>query len=256
MAAIEIAGLHFSFGGPAVLKGVDLEIEQGSLVTVFGPNGAGKTTLLKILAGLLRPSKGTVLIAGVDAARAPNSLRRIIGMISHQPYLYPQLTGRENLEFYARLYGLADPRERAGRMLEQMGLTAAAATEAGTYSRGMQQRLAAARALLHDPRVLLLDEPFTGLDQQGRQQLATLLRGLRNGDRTIVMTTHDIDEGLGLADRVAVLARGRVAAEASTAGLDHRGFEALYRDALAGQQAGPPPGSDPAAAAPSGDPRA
>jgi ABC-type multidrug transport system ATPase subunit len=102
MPGIEITGLRFSFGGPAVLKGVDLRVDQGSLVTIFGPNGTGKTTLLKILAGLLRPSKGTVFIAGVDATRAPNSLRRLIGMISHQPYLYPQLTGRENLEFYAR----------------------------------------------------------------------------------------------------------------------------------------------------------
>jgi heme exporter protein A len=239
VSVIEIAGLHFSFGGPTVLRGVDLNVEQGSLVTVFGPNGAGKTTLLKILAGLLRPSKGTVVIAGVDADRAPTSLRRIIGMISHQPYLYPQLTGRENLEFYGRLYGLADPRGYARRMLEQMGLTAAADVEAGTYSRGMQQRLAAARALLHDPRVLLLDEPFTGLDQQGREQLSMLLRGLRDGERTIVMTTHDIDEGLGLADRVAILARGRVALQTATTGLDHRSFDALYREACAARQGGP-----------------
>ncbi len=239
MAGIEIMGLQFSFGGPPVLRGVDLRVEQGSLVTVFGPNGAGKTTLLKILAGLLRPSRGSVLIDGVDATRAPNSLRRLIGMISHQPYLYPQLTGRENLEFYARLYGLDDPRAQARRMLEQMGLSAVTGVEVGTYSRGMQQRLAVARALLHEPRVLLLDEPFTGLDQQGREQLSLLLRGLRDGKRTVVMTTHDIDEGLSLSDRVAVLARGRIAVETSTAGLDHAGFQALYREALAREQAAP-----------------
>jgi heme exporter protein A len=232
MPGIEITGLHFTFGGPAVLRGVDLAVEQGSLITIFGPNGTGKTTLLKILAGLLRPSKGTVLIAGVDATRAPNSLRRLIGMISHQPYLYPQLTGRENLEFYARLYGLKDPQAQATRMLEQLQMTAAAGAEVGTYSRGMQQRLAVARALLHDPRVLLLDEPFTGLDPQGREQLSTLLRDLRDGERTVVMTTHDIDEGLHLSDRVAILARGRVAVDRPAAGLDHESFRALYRETL------------------------
>jgi heme exporter protein A len=240
VAGIDITGLHFSFGGPAVLKGVDLSIEQGDLITVFGPNGAGKTTLLKILAGLLRPAKGTVLIAGVDAARSPTSLRRLIGMISHQPYVYPQLTGRENLEFYAGLYGLVDPRRKAKQMLEQMQLQTAADTEVGTYSRGMQQRLAVARALLHDPRVLLLDEPFTGLDQQGREHLSGLLRDLRSGERTIVMTTHDIDEGLGLSDRLAVLARGRVALETSAAGLDHASFQALYREAVTREQPAPP----------------
>jgi heme exporter protein A len=232
MPGIEITGLRFSFGGPAVLKGVDLRVDQGSLVTIFGPNGTGKTTLLKILAGLLRPSKGTVFIAGVDATRAPNSLRRLIGMISHQPYLYPQLTGRENLEFYARLYGLKDPRAKAGRMLEELKMTAAAESEVGTYSRGMQQRLAVARALLHDPRVLLLDEPFTGLDPQGREQLSGLLHGLRDGERTVIMTTHDLDEGLDLSDRVAILARGKVALDLPAAGLDHAVFRALYRETL------------------------
>ncbi len=216
-----------------MLKGFELTVEEGSVLTLFGPNGAGKTTLLKILAGLLRPSAGSVVIAGVDATRAPNSLRRIIGMISHQPYLYPQLTGKENLEFYARLYGLDDPRGRATRMLEQLSLTAAGGKEVGAYSRGMQQRLAVARALLHDPRVLLLDEPFTGLDQQGREQLSTLLHGLRDGRRTVVMTTHDIAEGLDLSDRLAVLARGTVVLEVGAPGHDPTSFQALYRKALA-----------------------
>ncbi len=153
-------------------------------------------------------------------------------MISHQPYLYPQLTGKENLEFYARLYGLDDPRGRSARMLEEMSLTAAGGKEVGAYSRGMQQRLAVARALLHDPRVLLLDEPFTGLDQQGRQQLSSLLHGLRDGQRTVVMTTHDIAEGLNLSDRLAVLAKGRLALQTSAVGHDPASFEALYREAL------------------------
>jgi heme exporter protein A len=237
MPGIEVTGLHFSFGGPPVMRGVDLHVEQGSLITLFGPNGAGKTTLLKILAGLLRPSRGTVVIDGIDATHAPDSLRRLIGMISHQPYLYPQLTARENLEFYARLYGLADPRERSLRMIEQMRLSAVKDVEVGTYSRGMQQRLAVGRALLHSPRVLLLDEPFTGLDQQGREQLSSLLRGLKGKDRTVVMATHDIEEGLSLSDRVAVLARGKIALETGTPGLDVAGFEALYREAIARGQA-------------------
>jgi heme exporter protein A len=231
--AIEVEGLHFSFGAVHAVRGVSIEVERGTVLTIFGPNGAGKTTFLKVLAGLLRQSEGTVRIEGVEARRDAAGLRRLIGVISHHPYLYPQLTGRENLEFYGRMYGLKDPRSAALRMLEDMGLTSVGDREVSAYSRGMQQRLAVARALLHQPRVLLLDEPFTGLDHQARERLEALLGTLRDGEKTVVMTTHDIDEGLSLSDRVMVLSAGRKVLDAAAPGLDRASFLAQYRDAVA-----------------------
>jgi heme exporter protein A len=233
-AAVEVEGLSFSFGAVPVLRGLSFKVERGSVATIFGPNGAGKTTFLKLLAGLLRPSRGTVRVEGVDAGRAPADHRRLIGVISHQPYLYPQLTGLENLEFYGRMYGLKEPRTEARRLMEQMGLSAAMRLEVADYSRGMQQRLAVARALLHHPRVLLLDEPFTGLDYQAREKLAALIGSLRDGEKTVIMTTHDIDEGLGLSDRAAVLARGRIVLETTPQASEREAFLAAYREAVAG----------------------
>jgi len=234
MPAIEVNDLHFSYGALPVLRGLSFQAERGSVFGIFGPNGAGKTTLLKILAGLLRPHRGAVSVEGIDAAQARTSLRRLIGVISHQPYLYPQLTALENLEFYGRMYGLDDPRAEARRMLEEMGLAAVMGLEVAACSRGTQQRLAIARALLHRPRVLLLDEPFTGLDHHARERLAALLSTLRNGERTVVMTTHDIDEGLSLSDRVAVLVRGRLALETRASEFERSSFLARYQEAVAG----------------------
>jgi heme exporter protein A len=233
VAAIEADGIEFSFGASRVLRGVTLRVERGAALAVFGPNGAGKTTLLKILAGLLKPDVGKVRVEGVEPRQDPVGFRRLIGVISHQPYVYPQLTGRENLEFYGRLYGLDDPKSEARRMLEEMGLTEVADRAASAYSRGMLQRLAIGRALLHSPQVLLLDEPFTGLDYQAREMLEALLGTLRDGRRTVLMTSHDIDTGLALADRAAVLARGSIVLERSTAGLDRAEFVAGYRAAAA-----------------------
>lgn len=209
--AIEAEDVVFSFGPLHVLRGVTVRVERGEVLALVGPNGAGKTTFLKILGGLLRPETGRVRLEGIELEHDPAGFRRLIGVISHQPYVYPRLSGRENLEFYARLYGVANAKAAAGRMLEEMGLSAAKEREAATYSRGMMQRLAIGRALLHDPRVLLLDEPFTGLDQQAREKLETLLAALRNGERAVLMTTHDVAARLGFVDRVAVLAGGRIA---------------------------------------------
>jgi heme exporter protein A len=233
MPAIEAEDLTFSFGPVRVLRGVTLRVEQGSVLTVFGPNGAGKTTLLKILAGLLRPHTGRVRVEGMELSQDPVGFRKLIGVISHHPYLYPQLSGRENLEFYGRLYGLTDPREEALRMLEEMGLSSVGDRETSTYSRGMLQRLAVGRALLHRPRVLLLDEPFTGLDHEARAKLEALLGTLRDGEKTVLMTTHDVDGGLNLSDRVAVLAGGRIALEMPAGGLEHASFLARYGEAVA-----------------------
>ncbi len=211
MPAIEAERIAFSYGPLSVLREATVRVERGEVLAVVGPNGAGKTTLLKILAGLLRPGTGRVRLDGVELAQDPVGYRRLIGVISHQPYVYPSLSGRENLEFYARLYGLEHPKADAARMLDEMGLSAAKEREASTYSRGMLQRLAIGRALLHGPRVLLLDEPFSGLDQQAREKLETLLGALRDGERAVFMTTHDVDACRGFVDRVAVLAGGRIA---------------------------------------------
>jgi heme exporter protein A len=211
VAAVEAEDVVFSYGPLSVLRGTTVRVERGEVLAIVGPNGAGKTTFLRILAGLLRPETGRVRLEGVELERDPAGYRRLIGVISHQPYVYPGLSGRENLEFYARLYGLEHPKAEAGRMLEEMGLSAAKEREAATYSRGMLQRLAIGRALLHGPRVLLLDEPFTGLDQQARDKLEVLLGALRDGARAVLMTTHDVEGCRGFVDRVATLAAGKIA---------------------------------------------
>jgi heme exporter protein A len=232
MPAVEVEDLRFTFGVGEVLKGVTIGAQPGSFVTIFGPNGAGKTTLLKIVAGLLKPSSGAVRVAGIDARRDPNAQRRLIGVISHHPYLYPQLTGRENLEFFAKLYGLKNPVASVEQIAEELELGPLMNREVSAYSRGMQQRLAVGRALLHRPRLLLLDEPFTGLDYHAREKLEVLLRGLNDGERTAMMTTHDVDEGLGLSDRVAVLAGGKIVLECGARDYGRDDFLACYRDAV------------------------
>ncbi len=237
MASIEVDGIDFSFGRARVLRGLDLRVERGTAMVVFGPNGAGKTTLLKILAGLLRPEAGAVRIEGIELRQDPVGYRRLIGVISHQPYIYPQLSGRENLEFYGRLYGLPDPRTEARGMLEEMGLLESADRAASAYSRGMLQRLAIGRALLHRPSVLLLDEPFTGLDDEARGKLEALLGALRDGRRTVLMTSHELDAGWQSVDSLAVLVRGRVVMQAAVAGLDRAAFRSCYQAAVSGESA-------------------
>jgi heme ABC exporter ATP-binding subunit CcmA len=240
VTSIEAHGLEFSFGPARALRGLSLQVENGSATAVFGPNGAGKTTLLKVIAGLLRPDAGTVRVQGLEIGRDPARFRRLIGFISHQPLVYPQLTGRENLEFYGRLYGLANPAAEARKMLDEMGLTDWADRAASAYSRGLLQRLAIGRALLHQPSVLLMDEPFTGLDEQARERLENLLGDLRDGRRTVLLATHDLDAGLRLAERVAVLYRGRMILEEPAARLD--------RDIVAGRLGEAASGNSPAGA--------
>ncbi|HXE57889.1 MAG TPA: heme ABC exporter ATP-binding protein CcmA [Gemmatimonadales bacterium] len=207
------AGLERSFGRTRVLRGVDLAVGAGETLAVFGPNGAGKTTLLRILAGLMRPSRGEVRILGRPLRRGAADARRPIGLLSHQPMLYGDLTLAENLEFAARLYDLDDPAGAARRALAAVGLDDRAASPVRELSRGLVQRGAIARALLHDPRVLLLDEPFTGLDAAAADRLRALLRREAAGGRALVIVTHVLEEAWELADRVGVLVAGRWALE-------------------------------------------
>jgi len=208
---IRATGLVRGFAGANVLAGVDLTVEAGELVALLGPNGAGKTTLLRVLATLLRPSGGVLALFGTDSrALAPAALRRI-GYAGHDTACYADLTGAENLAFYAELFGLGDRAARVADALGWAGLEGAARRPVRTYSRGMHQRLALARALLHEPELVLLDEPFSGLDPDAAGRLVERLRTLRAAGVAIVLTTHDVERVATLATRTAILHRGRIA---------------------------------------------
>jgi heme exporter protein A len=208
---VRATGLTRAFAGTPVLSGVDLAVEGGELVALLGPNGAGKTTLLRILALLLRPHGGRLVLFGTDAATAPPALRRRIGYVGHESFCYPDLTAAENLAFYARLFGVPDAPARIAEMIAWAGLEAAARQPLRVYSRGMGQRLALARALLHGPDLLLLDEPFSGLDPQAVEALQRRLLALRAAGHSIVLTTHDLERAAPIATRIAILHRGRIA---------------------------------------------
>ncbi|NIO67559.1 MAG: heme ABC exporter ATP-binding protein CcmA, partial [Anaerolineae bacterium] len=208
---IEIRGLVKSFGHKAVLKGIDLEVANGQFLTLVGPNGAGKTTLIRILATLSKATSGTVLIDGFDLAEEFVDIRRHMGLVSHQTLLYGDLTPDENLRFYGRMYDVPDLEDRIGAVLWQVGLEGRRHDPVRTFSRGMQQRLAIARAILHQPSILLLDEPDTGLDQHAAEMLHELLATVGTKGRTVLMTTHNLERGLSMGDRVAILAGGRIA---------------------------------------------
>jgi heme exporter protein A len=214
--AIALDGLERRYGERSVLRGVSIRVEEGQTLAVFGANGAGKTTLLRVLATLLRPHGGTAAVLGASLPGEAWRVRGRIGLLAHEPLVYPDLSARENLVFHARLHGLAHA--RVDEMLERVGLGRRAADPVREQSRGMVQRLAAARAVLHDPEVLLLDEPRAGLDPAAAEQLEPLIG--RASGRTRVLVTHDVERGLAEADVVlglragaAELAGGRAAAD-------------------------------------------
>mgnify|MGYP001447752434 FL=1 len=229
---IEVRKLTKTFGLNPVLRGLDLDVPRGQFLTLLGPNGSGKTTLLRILAALARPTSGTVRIGGWDLPAEAEFVRAQLGVVSHQPLLYDTLTAEENLLFFARLYHLPPEsrRERVAEVLERVGLARRARDVVQTYSRGMLQRLAIARAILHNPAILLLDEPYTGLDQDAAAVLDDLLRQVATEGRTVIMTTHDLRRGHALADRIAILSRGRIAFDAPCREIDPEALPALYAD--------------------------
>jgi heme exporter protein A len=215
-AVVKTAALSKSIDARAILRDVNIEIAAGSYVAILGGNGAGKSTLLRILSTLVPPSSGRIELFGETATAASVDLRKRIGLIGHQVMLYRDLSARENLEFFAKLYGLKNPAARAARMLEMSGLSARAADPVRNFSRGMLQRVAIARALVHDPELLLADEPFTGLDAPSIASLEQLLTHLNDAGKTIVLVNHDIEQSLRLAERAIVLRGGRVAVDQST----------------------------------------
>lgn len=227
-AAIAARGLEKRFGPAVALAGLDLEVAAGRTLAVLGPNGAGKTTLLRLVAGLCRPSAGELSIDGSSTRR--REVRARVGYVGHATLLYPALTARENLVFAARLQGVPDPGARADALLEEEGLSSAAHRPVGGFSRGMAQRVAIARGLVHEPPVLLLDEPFTGLDRRAADRLAARLERLRADGRTLLLVTHDVARAARLADAALVLTRGRIAHE-SRGPLDVDALERAYVEA-------------------------
>ena len=226
---IQVRDLIKSFGPRVALAGVNISVEAGEFVTLVGPNGAGKTTLLRILATLTRPTSGAVQIAGLDPARAGSEARRRIGFLSHQTLLYDDLSAEQNLRFYARMYDLDAAAARVDDLLERVGLAARREDLVRTLSRGMHQRLALARSVLHRPQVLLLDEPYTGLDPQAAQALTDLLVELVGEGGTILLTTHNLERGLALGRRVVMLARGRVVCDKPRDSIDPATFGEAYQ---------------------------
>jgi ABC-type multidrug transport system ATPase subunit len=231
------------YGMRPVLKGVSMSVARGEFVAVLGANGAGKTTLLRILATLARPSTGSLNIAGVDALQHADRARAHIGMVSHQSLIYPDLTARENLEFFGRMYGISDfgfsisdsnagvpsiqnPKSKIENVLRRVNLWNRRDDFARTFSRGMIQRLTIARAILHDPPLLLMDEPFTGLDQTSAANLSSLLRETAMSDRAVIMTTHELSRGLDGITRALIIKAGKIEHEL-TAGFTPEQLTAL-----------------------------
>jgi heme exporter protein A len=229
---IKTESLRKSFGPRPVLRGLDLEVAPGECLALIGPNGAGKTTLLRILAALAKPTAGVVRVAGLPLPAAAGVVRRRLGVVAHQTLLYGDLTAGENLQFYARLYSLREVQTRIVAVLEQVGLAQRRHDLVRTFSRGMQQRLAIGRALLHDPEVMMFDEPYTGLDPHAAGMLDEVLRDARLAGRTVLLTTHDLSRALALADRVAILAHGVIAFAARCRDLDPRALAETYADAV------------------------
>jgi heme exporter protein A len=230
---IQVRKLVKRFGLKTVLRGLDFEVQEGEFVALLGPNGAGKTTFLRILSSLSRPNLGEVRVAGFRLPEQASAVRARLGVVSHQPLLYGDLTAEENLRFYGRMYGIGDLNIRIDDVLELIGLTPRRRDLVRTFSRGMQQRLAIGRAILHDPDVMLFDEPHTGLDQDACDMLDRVLRDVAARGRTVVMTSHDLARVEELASRFDVLSRGVIAASASRRDLGKKNLLDFYRETLA-----------------------
>lgn len=229
---IEARGLKRSFDGRVAVDGVDVSVRSGECLAIFGPNGAGKTTLLRILGGLLKPGAGSATVCGVRLP-AGDAGRGAVGLIAHATMLYGALSARENVEFAARLHGVRDYKQAALVALDRMRMLERAAAPVRALSRGLQQRVAIARAIVHSPSVILLDEPFTGLDDSGASVLAEMLATLRDSGAALVLVTHNIAEGLALATHAAIMRRGRFVRFDDRAGIDVSRYPSEYRSLVA-----------------------
>ena len=229
--ALEVKKLTKVFGDRKALDNVSFSLPQGAFLSIFGPNGAGKTTMLRMLSTLARPTSGAIRVMGLDAKENPDKVRDHIGLISHNSMLYPDLTAMENMMFVARLYGIIDPEARVRELLRAVELDHRRFDMVRTFSRGMTQRLSIARALINDPDVVFLDEPYAGLDPHAVEIFDELIGGLRE-ERTFVMVSHDLQKGFSACTHAMMLARGRVMGCAPKDELDFDEFKGLYRETV------------------------
>ncbi|MCL4249949.1 MAG: heme ABC exporter ATP-binding protein CcmA [Anaerolineae bacterium] len=231
-ALIQSRALNKAYDLRLVLRQLDIDVLSGECVALLGANGSGKSTLLRLFAGMSKPTSGELTIGGWDMPREAAAVRAQIGMVSHKPLLYDNLSARENLRFFARLYNVdtAVREERIARLLDKVGLAKRADDRVRAFSRGMQQRLSIARALVHQPAVLLFDEPYTGLDQEGAATLDTLIAQARDDGHTIVVTTHELERVPRIAGRALILSRGRVGYDAPLTGTSSQELVAIYTD--------------------------
>ena len=232
---IEVENLSKVFGLRPALQGLDFRIKRGESVVLLGQNGSGKSTLLRLLAGLSKPTAGVIRIGGWEMPKEAMAVRAQIGLVAHQALLYDNLSARENLDFFARLYGMgaAERESRIAQLLDQVGLRRRGEGLVRDFSRGMQQRLSIARALLHDPDALLFDEPYTGLDQAAAELLDELLSSARRRGRTVIVSTHQLERAPALAARAIVLSRGRISFDGAIAGLMSGELGALVNQGVA-----------------------
>ena len=233
--ALVAQGVTRKYGARAVVNDVSLRLDSGDCLALFGPNGAGKTTLLRMLGGLLRPTKGRVTLHGRELPGEAET-RRLLGVISHKSMLYDALTVRENVRFAAECQGLRDPAAATDAILEQLLVRDRADTMVRALSRGLQQRVSIARALVHGPRLVLLDEPYTGLDETGARALTDALRALKSSGATVVLITHNLGEGLALATETAIMHNGRFVHQVARPAGDYdvTEYATLYRELVAG----------------------
>jgi heme exporter protein A len=234
---LTVKNLRKDYDGRWALRNLSFTLQKGDFLSLFGPNGAGKSTLLRIIATLILPSAGRVEIKDFDLREEPERFKMQLGVISHQSLLYDHMTARENLIFYGALYRVENPVERADELLHTVDLHARRHSRVGQFSRGMRQRLSIARALVNDPALLLLDEPFSGLDQYASSLLTEQLRALKNRERTVIMVTHNLDRGLAAATKVGILAGGRLAYFSDRDDIDQAAFEGLYMQNVHGARA-------------------
>jgi len=226
--ALQADDVRKTFGHFTALSGVTLNVARGEFLALFGRNGAGKTTFLKVAATLVRHTHGKLHVEGVDISEKPEEARRHIGFLSHNTYLYRDLNPTENLRFFARLYGLQDPDKRIEMLLDRVGMRRRASDPVRAFSRGLHQRVGIARVMLHDPSLILLDEPYTGLDANAVEILNTMLDEASKAGKTIILTTHDMEQGLRGATRAAIIEKGKVVFDGSSKGQEVRDAYASY----------------------------
>jgi heme exporter protein A len=234
---IKVRKLVKRFGLKTVLRGLDFHVEQGEFVALLGPNGAGKSTFLRILASLSRPTLGEVWISGYQLPGQASAVRSRLGVVTHQPLLYGDLTAEENMRFYGKMYGIENQEKRVAEVLELVGLSMRRRDLVRTFSRGMQQRLAIGRSVLHDPEVILFDEPHTGLDQDACVMLDNVLKNVAASGRTVVMTSHDLVRVADLASRFDVISQGKIVSSVQKQEISTDGLLTYYRQSLQGSLA-------------------